>query len=40
MVIRSGTRFAKYAAILPRIKICENKMNEAALKVERVGEAV
>jgi hypothetical protein len=27
-------------AILPRIKICENRMNEAALKVERIGEAV
>jgi hypothetical protein len=26
--------------ILPRIKICENRMNEAALKVERIGEAV
>jgi hypothetical protein len=40
MVIRSGTHFAKYPAILPRIKICKNKMNEAALKVERIGEAV
>jgi hypothetical protein len=26
--------------ILPRIKICENRMNEAALKVERIGEVV
>jgi hypothetical protein len=26
-------------AILPRIKICENRMNEAALKMERIGEA-
>jgi hypothetical protein len=28
------------ALILPRIKICENRMNEAALKVERIGQAV
>ena len=26
--------------ILPRIKICEKRMNEAALKVERIGEVV
>jgi hypothetical protein len=40
MVICSATHFAKYPAILPRIKICENRMNEAALKVKRIGEAV
>ena len=28
------------AVILPRMKICGNRMNEAALKVERIGEAV
>jgi hypothetical protein len=26
--------------ILPRIKICENRMDEVALKVARIGEAV
>jgi acyl-CoA reductase-like NAD-dependent aldehyde dehydrogenase len=28
------------ADILPRILICENRMNEAALKVARIGEVV
>ena len=26
--------------ILPRMKICENRMSESALKMERIGEVV
>ena len=40
MIYNGRRRSSVGCTILPRIKIGENRMNEAVLKVERIGEVV